>query len=139
MRANQSNSSVERALRSELHRRGLRFRKHVAPLRGVRCRPDVVFTRARVAVFVDGCFWHRCPQHFRPSRRNAAWWTSKLQRNVARDRENDAALGAAGWTVVRAWEHEPLASIADRVCDVLAAVASARSDRCVTGSDRRVA
>ncbi|MDQ3741972.1 MAG: very short patch repair endonuclease, partial [Actinomycetota bacterium] len=61
MLANRGDSGSERALRSALHRRGLRFRKHISPLRGVRCQPDVVFTRVKVAVFVDGCFWHRCP------------------------------------------------------------------------------
>ena len=119
MRANRSESSSERALRSALHARGLRFRKHVEPLPDVRCRPDVVFTRARVAVFVDGCFWHRCPDHFRPGRRNAEWWEAKLQRNVTRDREQDRALTAAGWTVVRVWEHEEIAAAADRVAAVV--------------------
>lgn len=121
MRANGFESSTERVLRSALHARGLRFRKHVEPLPGVRCRPDVVFTRARVAVFVDGCFWHQCPEHFRPSRRNAEWWAAKLQRNVARDREQDLALAEAGWIVVRVWEHEDVDAAADRVSAIVRA------------------
>lgn len=119
MRGNSSESASEQALRSALHARGLRFRKHTQPLPGLRCRPDVVFTRARVAVFVDGCFWHRCPEHFRPSRRNAEWWDAKLQRNVARDREHDLALADAGWIVIRVWEHEEVDAAADRVSEVV--------------------
>lgn len=130
MRGNQADSSVERSLRSALHRRGLRFRKHLAPLREVRCRPDVVFTRARVAVFVDGCFWHQCPEHFRPSTLNAEWWSAKLRRNAERDREHDRALIAAGWIVVRVWEHENVEVAADRVRGVVRArSAHASSDR----------
>ena len=115
MQGNRSDSAVERALRGELHRRGLRFRKHMSVLPGLRCRPDVVFTHARVAVFVDGCFWHVCPEHSTQSKANAAWWKAKLQGNVERDRRNDTALAQAGWTVVRVWEHECVGSMADRV------------------------
>jgi DNA mismatch endonuclease (patch repair protein) len=110
----------EMAVRSELHRRGLRFRKDL-PLRvpGRVVRPDVVFTRARLAVFVDGCFWHRCPEHGNVPRANGAYWQPKLERNVARDRAVGAALGEAGWRVLRAWEHEAPAVVADRVLAVL--------------------
>jgi DNA mismatch endonuclease (patch repair protein) len=82
---------------------------------GLRCRPDVVFSKARVAVFVDGCFWHRCPQHLTDPRTNSTYWAAKLDRNVARDRRNDAALEAAGWHVIRVWEHESPSGAADRV------------------------
>lgn len=111
----------ELAVRSELHRRGLRFRKDL-PLRvpGRVVRPDVVFTRARLAVFVDGCFWHRCPEHGNVPRANGDYWQPKLERNVARDRAVDAALGGAGWRVLRAWEHEAPGVVADRVLAVLA-------------------
>jgi DNA mismatch endonuclease (patch repair protein) len=115
----------EIALRSELHRRGLRFRKDL-PLRvpGRVVRPDVAFTRAHVAVFVDGCFWHACPVHGNQPRVNTDYWRPKLERNVARDRAVDSALQAAGWQVVRAWEHELAASVADRVQAVLRASAA---------------
>lgn len=106
----------EIALRKELHARGLRFRKDFllrAPGRSV--RPDIVFTRARVAVFVDGCFWHCCPEHGTKPRSNSDYWGPKLARNVARDRAVDGALAADGWVVVRGWEHEPAGEIADRV------------------------
>lgn len=110
----------ELALRSELHRRGLRFRKDL-PLRlpGRVVRPDVVFTLARLAVFVDGCFWHACPIHGNQPRANTDYWQPKLERNVARDHAVDEALTAAGWQVLRAWEHEPAPEIADRVAATL--------------------
>lgn len=102
----------ELALRRELHRLGLRYRVDVKPLATHRCRADVVFRRARVAVFVDGCWWHGCPEHGRIPKANADWWRQKLDRNVSRDRRNDATLAAAGWTVIRVWEHESPATAA---------------------------
>lgn len=113
----------EIAVRSELHRRGLRFRADLPlrlPTRVV--RPDVVFTRARVVLFVDGCFWHCCPIHGNQPRANSDYWSPKLARNVARDRAVDTALGAAGWTVVRAWEHDRPGDVADRVQTTLGAL-----------------
>jgi DNA mismatch endonuclease (patch repair protein) len=110
----------EIALRSELHRMGLRFRKDL-PIRTADriVRPDVVFTRARLAVFVDGCFWHQCPLHGNVPRANTAYWVPKLERNVRRDRAVDEALLAAGWTVLRAWEHEKVAEVAAKVQETL--------------------
>lgn len=104
------------ALRSELHRRGLRFRKDL-PIRTLTrvIRPDVAFTVARLAVFVDGCFWHACPIHGNQPRANTDYWRPKLARNVARDRAVDQALTDAGWQVLRAWEHESPVDVADRV------------------------
>lgn len=110
-----ADTAPELALRRELHRRGLRFRKHVRPLPGTRCTADIAFTRLRVAVFVDGCFWHRCPLHSTDPKSNVEFWKAKFERNVIRDRQNDAALSAAGWTVVRVWEHEDIGAAADRV------------------------
>jgi DNA mismatch endonuclease (patch repair protein) len=112
----------EAALRSALHGAGLRFRKDLRldlPVR--RVRPDVVFTRWRVAVFVDGCFWHSCPEHGRPPTKNTGYWGPKLARNGERDRLADAALEAAGWTVIRVWEHEDTASALARVLHALEA------------------
>ncbi|MFI4991370.1 MAG: very short patch repair endonuclease [Solirubrobacterales bacterium] len=119
MQGNRSDSRLEQALRSELHRRGLRFRKHLAVLPGVRCRPDIVFTRDRVAVFVDGCFWHSCPLHGTSAKANGEWWAAKLRGNVERDRRNDEALQASGWRVVRLWGHEPLEAMADTVLSAI--------------------
>lgn len=108
-------SRPERRLRSALHADGMRFRVDL-PIRldGRRpIRPDIVFTRARVVVFVDGCFWHGCPEHGRPPRTNSGYWSAKIAVNQARDREQTAALENAGWEVVRFWEHdEPTASVA---------------------------
>lgn len=115
MLGNRSESSPEVALRSALHKRGLRFRKHVAPVQGLRCKPDIVFTRRRIAVFVDGCFWHRCPDHGSKPKANGEWWRRKLDANVARDRRNDAALIEAGWTVLRFWTHEPLEAMVAQI------------------------
>jgi DNA mismatch endonuclease (patch repair protein) len=106
----------ERALRSALHARGLRFRKDLPIRAGERLvRPDVVFTRARVAVFVDGCYWHVCPEHGTSPRRNSTYWSRKLRLNVDRDRAVDAALAQAGWRVIRIWEHEEPTEVAERV------------------------
>ncbi|MEO7079221.1 very short patch repair endonuclease [Rhodococcus sp. BP22] len=109
----------ELALRRELHRRGLRYFVDRAPLKGLRRRADVVFPRRKVAVYVDGCFWHSCPVHATSPRNNAQWWTDKLAANVIRDRDTDARLDAAGWTVVRVWEHEAARDAADKVARVL--------------------
>src|SRR6202046_5423189 len=111
MRANRrTDTKPELALRRALHKLGYRFRKdHRLDLGGGRrVRPDIAFTARRVAVFVDGCFWHACPQHGSKPRANDWYWTPKLARNVERDRAADETLAAAGWHVVRIWEHESL-------------------------------
>jgi DNA mismatch endonuclease (patch repair protein) len=114
----------EVALRSELHRRGLRFRKDLAlRVPGRVVRPDIAFTRRQLAVFIDGCFWHACPIHGNQPRANTDYWRPKLERNVARDQAVNIALGAAGWHVLRAWEHEPIDVVATRVERVLSELA----------------
>lgn len=115
----------ELVLRRELWRRGLRYRVDVAPISGLRRRADMVFTRARVAIYVDGCYWHSCPEHATVPKANREWWIAKLAGNVTRDRDTDARLLAAGWEVVRVWEHESIVDAADRV----QAVVRPRSDR----------
>ena len=127
MLGNRSESSTERVVRSELHRRGLRFRKHLAPVAGLRCRPDIVFTKVRVAVFVDGCFWHRCPVHGSSPKANASYWKPKLDGNVERDRRNNAALTDAGWLVLRFWAHQPIDEVVRTVVDAIN-VAADRAD-----------
>lgn len=82
---------------------------------GVRRRADLVFPTGKIAVYVDGCFWHRCPLHGTRPKNNAEWWAEKLARNVARDRDTDRQLAGAGWTVLRFWEHEPVDIAADTV------------------------
>jgi DNA mismatch endonuclease, patch repair protein len=112
-------TTMELALRSALHRRGLRFRVHRRLLSGSRREADLVFPSAHVAVFVDGCFWHACPEHATWPRHNADFWREKIEANVARDRDTDSLLRGTGWAVIRIWEHE---SIDDAVCRVVAAV-----------------
>jgi DNA mismatch endonuclease (patch repair protein) len=111
-----TNTKPELLLRSALHRSGYRFRKDLSIYTSShRVRPDVVFTARKVAVFVDGCFWHCCPEHGRQPSVNSQYWSPKLQRNVERDRLADTALGADGWTVVRIWEHESLDDAFEKV------------------------
>ena len=106
---------AELALRRQLHRRGLRYRVDARPVREIRRRADIVFARARVAVFSDGCFWHGCPDHCSWPKANAEWWKAKIERTVRRDHDTDEQLTAAGWHVVRVWEHEDPAAAAERV------------------------
>lgn len=123
MKANRrADTKPEIALRRALHSLGYRYRKdHRLDLAGgVRVRPDIVFTARRVAVFVDGCFWHCCPQHGSQPSANQWYWEPKLRRNVERDRAADQALGGAGWIVVRLWEHEQLEAAVEAVVAVLA-------------------
>jgi DNA mismatch endonuclease (patch repair protein) len=116
MRANKSRDSrPERAVRSAVHRRGLRFWVDRAPLAGIRRRADLVFSKARVAVYVDGCYWHGCPEHYRPARRNAEFWAEKVSGNQLRDADTDAQMASAGWLVLRVWEHDDAEAAADAV------------------------
>ena len=86
---------------------------------GLRCKADVVFSRQKLAVFVDGCFWHRCPEHGSEPKANAGWWKTKLDANVARDRRNDLALRSADWTVLRFWTHTPVEEMAEQIGQAL--------------------
>ena len=102
----------EIALRRELHRRGLRFRVNVRSLPGT---PDLAFSRAKIAVFCDGCFWHACPDHGILPKNNREWWRKKFEANQVRDREKDEELKASGWLPVHVWEHEDTYESADRI------------------------
>ena len=115
-------SRPELALRRELHGRGMRYRVHQPVIEGLRFRPDLVFRRARVAVEVMGCLWHRCSAcAISAPRTNADYWQAKLERNVQRDQRNERALLEAGWTLVVVWEHEDPIAAADRVQQVVRA------------------
>ena len=109
-------------MRSLLHRSGYRFRKDL-PIPGlsIRVRPHLEFTRWRLAVFIDGCFWHRCPLHGSSPHSNAAYWSKKLTQNVARDRAADEHLREAGWTVLRIWEHVPPEEAVRQIIDLIEA------------------
>ncbi|TWD73151.1 T/G mismatch-specific endonuclease [Kribbella amoyensis] len=101
------NTQTEILLRRALHALGLRYRLHRRPVKGVRREADLVFPSVKVAVFVDGCFWHGCPQHATWPRNNAEFWRAKIEGNRSRDVDTDARFAEAGWLVVRVWEHEP--------------------------------
>lgn len=125
MRANRGrDTEPELRVRRLVHAAGLRYRVNARPLAGDRTTADLLFTRAKVAVFIDGCFWHGCPEHHRPATRNPQFWAEKIAGNQARDSRVTASLRAAGWTVVRAWEHEEPARVAARV---ITAVRSAQT------------
>lgn len=116
MRANRSrDTQPEMALRRELHAQGLRYRVHRRPLPDLRRSADIVFGPSRVAVFVNGCFWHGCPEHGTSPKANSQYWLPKLRRNAERDRETDERLQAAGWLVIRVWEHEDPVSAAGKI------------------------
>ena len=105
----------ELALRSAAHALGLRYRVSVRPLREVRRTADLVFSKARVAVFLDGCFWHGCPDHHTVAATNASFWAEKVESTRSRDRETDRRLADAGWTSIRVWEHEDPVEAAQRI------------------------
>lgn len=111
----------ELALRRAVHALGLRYRVDAKPLAELRRRADMVFPGTKVAVFLDGCFWHGCPEHHTVAKANATFWADKVSGNRERDRDTDARLSAAGWAVVRVWEHENPVEAASRVADVVRA------------------
>lgn len=122
MRANRRrDTKPELALRSALHRAGYRYRCDLRlDLPNGKVRPDIVFTRRKVAVFVDGCFWHCCPIHGSQPKVNQSYWSPKLSANVERDQRNTAVLERAGWHVIRIWEHLPIDEAVQQVRAILA-------------------
>jgi DNA mismatch endonuclease (patch repair protein) len=123
----------ELAVRRATHALGLRYRVAYRPLRGRRWTADLVFPRLRVAVFVDGCYWHGCPEHFHLPRTNTGYWGPKVERNRVRDLRVDGDLQEAGWTVLRLWEHVPITEAAQRIAAV---VAEAREGQVVSDAHR---
>lgn len=120
MRANRSrDTGPEMAVRRVLHARGLRYRvDHPLPF-DRRRRADIAFTRAKVAVFIDGCFWHGCPEHGTTPRTNTAFWSEKIARNRARDQDTVDQLQACGWSAFRFWEHDDPGSVAASICEIV--------------------
>lgn len=135
--ARRRDTRPEILLRRELHRRGRRFRVALRVPGNNRRTIDIAFTRHRVAVFVDGCFWHSCPTHGTRPTANRDWWARKLAANRARDADTDQLLRAAGWSVVRIWEHTPAAEAADLVELALESEAGQHTDTLGLGSMRR--
>lgn len=121
MQANRRrDTGPELAIRRALHAEGYRYRvDYRIDLEGARVRPDIAFTRQKVAVFIDGCFWHCCPEHGRLPKVNGGYWSPKLRLNVERDVRNTAALENAGWVVVRIWEHEATSGATTRVHEAI--------------------
>lgn len=120
MQGNRSrDTKPELAVRRILHAKGLRYRVSYRPIPGLPRTADVVFTRARVAVFIDGCFWHGCPSHYRAPGSNVPYWEGKVARNRNRDSETTASLLAAGWTVLRFWAHEDPEAVAYQILAAL--------------------
>ncbi|WP_366914369.1 very short patch repair endonuclease [Nocardia sp.] len=122
MRANRGKDTrPELALRSAIRAHGLHYRVDMQPLPDIRRRADVVFVGPRVAVFCDGCYWHGCPEHYRPAQRNSDFWSSKIAGNKMRDRETDRLLIDAGWQVIRVWEHDNLEAAAGEIANAVRA------------------
>ena len=110
-----ADTGPELAIRSLLHRMGLRFRLHRRLLNHVRRTADISFIREKVAIFVDGCFWHGCPRHGTWPKKNADFWKNKILANKSRDRDTNRRLKQAGWTVIRIWEHESPETAAKKI------------------------
>ena len=120
MQGNRSrDTKPELAVRRLLHAKGLRYRVNSRPVPSLRRTADVVFTRTRVAVFIDGCFWHGCPTHYRAPGSNVNYWSGKVSRNRSRDMETTRHLEAAGWTVLRFWAHEEPTRVADDIAETI--------------------
>jgi DNA mismatch endonuclease (patch repair protein) len=124
-----ADTKPELALRSELHAAGLRFRKdfQIRTSAGSRVKADIVFTRSHIAIFVDGCFWHGCPEHGNTPKANSHYWGPKLARNRRRDQRVSDELAADGWSVIRIWEHEPLHQAVDRVLTAKTAASAGKN------------
>ncbi|GIV03542.1 MAG: very short patch repair endonuclease [Fimbriimonadales bacterium] len=120
-RVRQRGTDAELALRRALHARGLRYRLHVPLLTKPRRVADIVFPGPRVAVFVDGCFWHGCPEHGTWPKKNADFWRQKIEANRARDADTNRRLEALGYAVVRVWTHEDAEEAAERVARIVEA------------------
>ncbi len=109
----------ERLIRKLVHAQGLRYRVAARPLPDLRRTADMVFRPVKVAVFIDGCYWHGCPEHYVPPKTNSGYWSEKVLRNVERDRDTDRRLEEAGWLVLRFWEHESSATCADQIASAV--------------------
>lgn len=118
-RQSRRDTTLEVEIRRRLHALGYRYRVDHRPEPSLRTRGDIVFSTRKVVIYVDGCFWHGCPEHATAPTHNADWWRDKLRANVERDRRNTAALEELGWTVVRIWEHEDVDLVVQRITAML--------------------
>ncbi|MER5621972.1 very short patch repair endonuclease [Streptosporangium sp. NPDC002544] len=130
MRSNKGrDTKPELALRRAVHALGLRYRVCYRPLKSVRRTADLVFTKVKIAVFLDGCFWHGCPEHHTVAVTNATFWAEKVRRTRERDAETDRLLAKAGWLTIRVWEHEQPVVAAVHIADVIASRRAALQER----------
>lgn len=134
-RQRRQDTRPEVAIRRRLHAAGFRYRIGLKVPGMPRRSIDIAFTRTKTAIFVDGCFWHACPDHATWPQTNGTWWRQKLERNAARDRETDTSLRSAGWEVVRIWEHESPATAVERISRVLYLRAGSEASRAAPSID----
>lgn len=120
-------TQAELLVRRILHARGIRYRVDARPEPGLRCKADIIWRGTQLIVFIDGCFWHGCPEHATKPKANQEWWARKLEDNITRDRRTDSELAARGWTVLRFWECEEPVTVADAICAQLEVL---RAPRC---------
>ena len=123
----QKGTGAEIALRRDLYRRGLRYRVDFEVLKKPRRVADIAFPGLRIAIFIDGCFWHGCPEHATWPKQNAEFWRQKIEANCARDTDTNERLRNIGWTVLRFWEHESPTEAVDIVVKMVAMGRSKRS------------
>lgn len=132
-------TAPEKALRSVLHSKGLRFRIDQKPNKKLNRKADIVFRSVKVAVFVDGCFWHGCPIHGTQAKANAEFWKNKIEQNQARDLDTNKQLKKAGWRVVRVWEHEDSEKASQKIYGLVVKRLSKNvSSRPTRASSRRI-
>lgn len=112
-------TTSEMQVRRKLHAAGFRYRVDHRLEPSLRCRGDIVFRRAKIVVFIDGCFWHGCPLHATSPRNNAQWWREKLDANMSRDRRNQLELERLGWRVLRFWEHEEAQHVVEKISEAV--------------------
>ena len=112
-------TAAELAVRRALFAHGWRYRVNARPVAAIRRTGDIVFTRRRVVVLIDGCFWHGCPEHFVVPKTRTEWWVDKISGNKRRDEESTALWNEEGWHVLRFWEHEPVSDVVVRIENVL--------------------
>ncbi|MFH2103551.1 MAG: very short patch repair endonuclease [Chloroflexota bacterium] len=134
--AKPKDTAPEKAIRSAIHRRGLRYRVDAKPLRDLNRRADIIFRSVKVVVFVDGCFWHGCPIHGTLAKANAEFWRVKIKRNQERDIDTMRLLENAGWKVIRVWEHDDPEEASEKIYDIVRVRRREKTRRNVKMSER---
>lgn len=128
-RTPQKDTSAEMAIRRELHRRGFRYRVDYTVLRKPRRTADLAFPKLKIAVFIDGCFWHGCPEHGTWPKQNAEFWRQKIEANISRDEDTNERLSGLDWRVIRIWEHEAPEAAVERIVKVVSKAKNGRESK----------